>query len=1209
MTKDGDETPEKTPAKEQTLTPPRMPSLPPRNASPKKETATNLAELKPQGFDFRTALKNAVDSDGVSENITKPKHERGVSWDQNVAIKERVSPKPPRPATEVGVAGVPSLMNKVGNGPLPPRPPAMTRRGISTGSTATGFSRRNILESIPDDPYEREAEDVLLLALEERDPMHVRTNTGANILPGVPVDVIRHDFSVESEEKPSSGDLAAPPSPKSRPRMTSREPSMFNRGRIMSTDQSTGSRGRPNIPKPTHKRQLTVEEALFGLTAALSAVHHEERKAGHLPPEPSGRERSDTVSSKDKLGKTADLVFGRRFMSRRSSGFSDSQTSLSVDTDTNGKNQVSSQETTAATANTVPNRSNVAAKARWGLLKQNLDVYKKDDDIVENNDDDLEGADIEVGDEDNIESSNRVDGPQISDDHDVGDTHEEKKANKKAKRRKRKGTGFSPFKHLPYADKIKKEWDMFSSFMAPKKATMSTYARYILLYLWFPCLTAASILYHFFENPPTGKGPFTDPTSPSGNTTTASESEPVERLTNQASISWWLIFICMRQVGILVISKSIQIIIVDFLAIQTRAILRSFGPVITLLFVQSKGWPFMLSCWGLLNFLLVIGDSEFNRHWLYWQDVWGLFNDNNPAGDVTNTLWFKRICAIASALGFAVGAKRVIVGIYLGRQTFANYSDKLAHIMNKMLQVSQVAILSQAIERKYWAEMDRFNVEDSAYNPQSQRDFSRDNLLTLIEDANDELPEHVSMIDYANKSQMTGEGLGKVIDTDDVNPFTGGLGEAQKARIADLLGGWEEPGRGHLKCDYISVGAVLQFRRALASMDTPYPFSGSFGLAETRENCIASAQSVYERLLLKNQTVNGKLHFDTLAVLALQNGELDTEHAKELIRTFRPDRDGGISMVDFVRSIDAIYKELRMLRATVAASAKIDKALESIMNIVFYVTVTCIILAAYGFDPLALFLSLSSIILAFAFMIGSASAKYFEGLLFILIQRPYGIGDRINVSNPESETNGAGAQGWIVDDVTLFTTTMCMVGTNERATVSNGTLAKSRIINGARSNKAILVLTLKFGIDSPYGRIEIFKSAVEKFVKARPREWLALLGIRAGKIQAELGFVEYSVVVQHREAWQNAGKILDSKHSIHCFMLELTKKLELNYKQPPLPVLLSHGFKGPLSTIDANYDFEQNLSMKDRGAPLSPRSVGTSSSDDVQAVISMFDGK
>jgi hypothetical protein len=62
---------------------------------------------------------------------------------------------------------------------------------------------------------------------------------------------------------------------------------------------------------------------------------------------------------------------------------------------------------------------------------------------------------------------------------------------------------------------------------------------------------------------------------------------------------------------------------------------------------------------------------------------------------------------------------------------------------------------------------------------------------------------------------------------------------------------------------------------------------------------------------------------------------------------------------------------------------------------------------------LALFLSLSGVILAFGFIIGSASAKYFEGLLFILIRRPYGIGDAIHISNVESQTAFSGSPPWV----------------------------------------------------------------------------------------------------------------------------------------------------------------------------------------------------
>ena len=44
----------------------------------------------------------------------------------------------------------------------------------------------------------------------------------------------------------------------------------------------------------------------------------------------------------------------------------------------------------------------------------------------------------------------------------------------------------------------------------------------------------------------------------------------------------------------------------------------------------------------------------------------------------------------------------------------------------------------------------------------------------------------------------------------------------------------------------------------------------------------------------------------------------------------------------------------------------------------FYAVVICVILSQIGYDPLALFLSISGVILGFAFMIGSASSKYFE---------------------------------------------------------------------------------------------------------------------------------------------------------------------------------------------------------------------------------------
>ena len=237
---------------------------------------------------------------------------------------------------------------------------------------------------------------------------------------------------------------------------------------------------------------------------------------------------------------------------------------------------------------------------------------------------------------------------------------------------------------------------------------------------------------------------------------------------------------------------------------------------------------------------------------------------------------------------------------------------------------------------------------------------------------------------------------------------------------------------------------------------------------------------------------------------------------------------------------------------------------------------------------------------------------FVQGILFILVQRPYGIGDRICVGNTEAVASQDGSQGWIVDNVTLYTTTVVLAATNERATISNGCLAKSRIINGARSPQALLYVYMKFGVEVPYQKVEIFRSSVEKFVKSRPREWLSLGGFRANRIEADLGFIEYCIVLQHREAWQNIVPILDSKQTIYCFCLELAKKLDMRYKSPPLPVDLNFPGSCPgqfeIRATPAKESDKENADLNQSDDfMLSPKSFD--GSEDLRRVAAMFDDR
>lgn len=164
-----------------------------------------------------------------------------------------------------------------------------------------------------------------------------------------------------------------------------------------------------------------------------------------------------------------------------------------------------------------------------------------------------------------------------------------------------------------------------------------------------------------------------------------------------------------------------------------------------------------------------------------------------------------------------------------------------------------------------------------------------------------------------------------------------------------------------------------------------------------------SMKDLYDRLLLRRRDQFEDLHFETLAEIAAnRRGSFDEEKLKDLIKVFRPDRDGKLSRLAFVKSIDAVYKRLRMLSANIHNSryvvsmlsenmtipcllilcsfrfSQIDVAVENLVNVGFYTVLGCITLSRLGIDPLQLFFSLSSIILAFAFMFGSGAAKYFE---------------------------------------------------------------------------------------------------------------------------------------------------------------------------------------------------------------------------------------
>lgn len=184
----------------------------------------------------------------------------------------------------------------------------------------------------------------------------------------------------------------------------------------------------------------------------------------------------------------------------------------------------------------------------------------------------------------------------------------------------------------------------------------------------------------------------------------------------------------------------------------------------------------------------------------------------------------------------------------------------------------------------------------------------------------------------------------------------------------------------------------------------------------------------------------------------------------------------------------------------------------------------------------------------------------------IVVRRPYDLGDRVLIANSDSVADPENvASSWFVQDLTLYSTTLRFGPTNEIATVDNGSIARSRIVNYNRSPNAIVMLRLRFCLASQE-QIIVFREALESFVQDRPRIWDSILFFRCENIDKDMLLMEYTLRIRHTKTWQDAASILMNRSELFTFCFELGEKLEINFDPPPRSFRIKNSFEADEKT-------------------------------------------
>jgi hypothetical protein len=213
--------------------------------------------------------------------------------------------------------------------------------------------------------------------------------------------------------------------------------------------------------------------------------------------------------------------------------------------------------------------------------------------------------------------------------------------------------------------KMKNNKELFVDFVQPRK-------RYIGHFWWvrfkfsiLPGAAIAALLFYVFDNPPHGSF-----LKKNGNGDHVDDSGSVPET---ASVSWWILFIAVRQMLTFSSAKMWELFLVDFLAVKTRILTSLVGPYVSLWIAQAKGWPFQAITWGVANIIFLQGPGKFPAHWAFWQDWIDLFNGSNPSGDVVEKAVYQSFNLACIGFGAATAVKRIILSNVMGKRLVGKF--------------------------------------------------------------------------------------------------------------------------------------------------------------------------------------------------------------------------------------------------------------------------------------------------------------------------------------------------------------------------------------------------------------------------------------------------------------------------------------------------------------------------------------------------------
>ena len=285
----------------------------------------------------------------------------------------------------------------------------------------------------------------------------------------------------------------------------------------------------------------------------------------------------------------------------------------------------------------------------------------------------------------------------------------------------------------------------------------------------------------------------------------------------------------------------------------------------------------------------------------------------------------------------------------------------------------------------------------------------------------------------------------------------------------------------------------------------------------------------------------------------------------------------------FVASVERCYKEQRLLHATIASFDSINVMLIRFCMFLWcaaYVDPStarapvqpqlcddawplscahrCMVLGIFYFLAIGvgfteLLIPLISLLVSALLIVGRAPGDFFSGAAYVLLARPYDIGDRITTSDPGRPSE---LYSLVVKHIGLFRTHF-LTSNGELLYIDNHAMLSKSITNLTRSGPVTLMVRTEVPLAASAAKVTELVDSIRQYIEEKSTDWIAV-EVMISAMDYEKGYLTMDIWATSNHPAHEVSKVYGARSALYLFIHAYMHSAGISLAKPLLPIRIEH---------------------------------------------------